>query len=368
MARARHHTVSAFLLNGFARDTTEGRRVCMLEKATGQPRQVSPRDATVRKHFYSLDVDDGQRDAAVEDVLAKIEAIAAPLVRRLEAGNFAFRNERLDLALFLAVCWLRTTVWREQMASVMEQATAAMVAESYRLDPAAAQRAFAESELTPEEIEEFRRTFVAGLDSGRLGVEMPKNAMIRHLLEGANEASWTMFLLDWTLVRLSPPDEFVLADNPVSLYDPAPAFPGGGQGLISSPEAQVFMPIGPRTGLLLESSPRVWAWARENLEAHHAMTNDERAEAVNDIEGGWAEGEATTEFARELNLRSYACAERYVFGSQNTAQDVHAMRRSHRGRLAELAPRGPRLHMVEGDPSSQTGLRITRTFGPQPRE
>jgi hypothetical protein len=371
MARARrHHTVSAFLLDRFARDTTEGRRVCMLEKATGRPRQLSPRNATVRKHFYSLDVDDGRRDPAVEDVLAKIEAIAAPLVRRLEAGEFPVRSERLELALFLAVCWLRTPVWRDQMASIMEQATEAMVAESYRLDPAAAQRAFAESdmELTPEEIEEFRREFVADLESGRLGVEMPKNAMIGNFLEGANGASWAMFLLDWTLVRVEPPDEFIVGDTPVSLYDPAPMFPGGGAGLLSSPDAQVFIPIGPHLGLLLQSNRDVWAWARENLEALREMTNEARAEAVNDVEGTWSEGVATSEFVRELNLRTYANAERYIFGSQKAAQDVHAMRRSQRPRLAALAPRGPRLHMVEDDPSSPTGLRITRTFGPQRRE
>lgn len=367
MPGARHHTVSAFLLDRFTRETKSGRRVCMLDKTSGTPRAVSPRDATVRRHFYSIDRDE-RRDAAVEGVLATIENAAAPLIRQLENGDFPFGPKRLELALFLAVCWLRTPMWREQNASMMEQVTAAMVAESYRLDPAAAGRALAEGgwEMSAEEVEAFRERFIADLESGRLLVEMPKNLLIRHFLEGALAAAWTMFVLDWTLVRLSDGDELVLADNPVSLHDPTPVFPGGGNGLVSSPNAETFMPIGPRAGVLLASSPALWAWARAgNLRAVHERDEAKRAERLERHEGRWGEGEATSEFVRELNLRSYAHASRYVFGSQKAVQDVHAMRTTRAPRLVQVAPRGPRLHMLEDDQDSPTGVRITQTFAPQ---
>jgi hypothetical protein len=100
----------------------------------------------------------------------------------------------------------------------------------------------------------------------------------------------------------------------------------------------------------------------------HEMTNEERAEAVDEREGPWAEGVATAEFARELNLRSYAHAERFVFGFQRAVQDVHAARGPHGPRLAAVAPRGPRMHMVADDPTSPTGVRITKTFAPKPRD
>jgi hypothetical protein len=239
----------------------------MLDKRTGKPTSVSPRDAAVRRHFYSIDVDDGRRDPGIEEVLSKIESIAAPLVRRVEEGDFPVREQRLELAMFVAVCWLRTPAWREQMGSVMEQATTNLVAKSYALDPEMAQRAFADSDMSSEEIEQFREEFIEGLATGRFKVTFPKNLMLRYFLEGAVGAQWTMFLLDWTVVRL-PDDyeEFVIADNPFSLFDPTPAFPGGGSGLLSSPNAQGFMPLGPRTGILLEATSEIWAWARENLQ------------------------------------------------------------------------------------------------------
>ena len=79
MAAVRHHTVSCFFLERFARDTDRGLRVCQLEKTTGRPRQVGPRDGTVQRHSYSLDID-GRRDPAVEKALGKIENVAAPLI------------------------------------------------------------------------------------------------------------------------------------------------------------------------------------------------------------------------------------------------------------------------------------------------
>jgi Protein of unknown function (DUF4238) len=78
MPSVRYHTVPAFLLDRFARETETGRRVCMLEKASGRPTQVSPRDATVQKHFYSLDTEEG-RDPIVEHVLGVVESKAALL-------------------------------------------------------------------------------------------------------------------------------------------------------------------------------------------------------------------------------------------------------------------------------------------------
>jgi uncharacterized protein DUF4238 len=81
----RQHTVSRFLLDRFARDTPKGRRFCQLEVPNGRPRQISPRIATIRKHFYSIDIDGG-RDPIVEQTLGRIEDAAAPHIRAIAQG------------------------------------------------------------------------------------------------------------------------------------------------------------------------------------------------------------------------------------------------------------------------------------------
>jgi uncharacterized protein DUF4238 len=82
VSAARHHTVASFLLSRFASKTTTGTRVCQLEKTTGAAFQVSPRDVTVLKHFYSFDIE-GVRHPLLEKALARIESAAAPIIRQL---------------------------------------------------------------------------------------------------------------------------------------------------------------------------------------------------------------------------------------------------------------------------------------------
>jgi len=278
---------------------------------------------------------------------------------------------RLELALFIAMCWQRTPVAREQTASLLEQATHALFTESLKLDPEMAQRALDGHAMSCDEIEAFRKKMVDDLEAGRLGFEMPQNAMIKHFLEGAQSASLVLFMLDWSLVRLSDDaPEFVIGDTPVSLYDPKPAFPGGGLGLLSSPLVQVFLPLAPRLGLLAEANEETWIWARDNLEALYEMTPEDRVATVAEHEGGWDEGKPTVDFAQDLNLRSYAASDRYIFGSQKAVQDTHALRRTHARRLIEVAPRPPRLHILESKvgPATVPPGKIVKTIIPQPRD
>src|SRR4051812_30024393 len=118
MAAKRHHTVSRFLLERFARVTDHGVRICQLEVGRGATRQVSPGDAAVRTHFYSIDVE-GKRSPIVEDAVGKVESITAPIVRGLGEGRFPDPEGRAALSLFIAMAWLRTPRSRHQAKSNM---------------------------------------------------------------------------------------------------------------------------------------------------------------------------------------------------------------------------------------------------------
>ena len=148
---------------------------------------------------------------------------------------------RIEVGLFLAMCWLRTPVSREQRASVIEQVIAAMTAETYKTDPTLAQRAFADTDMSPDEIDAFRVKFVQDLENGDLFVEYPKNNLIKHFLEGSLTASALLYMFDWTLIRTSADaPEFIIADTPFTVYDADPPFPGAGVGLMSSISTECF--------------------------------------------------------------------------------------------------------------------------------
>ena len=82
----RHHTLSGFLLDRFALDTPKGRLICKLEILGGRTKQISPRDATVRKHFYSIDIDTG-RSQGVEEALGRSRAWRPRMCGRLPKAS-----------------------------------------------------------------------------------------------------------------------------------------------------------------------------------------------------------------------------------------------------------------------------------------
>lgn len=233
------------------------------------------------------------------------------------------------------------------------------------MDPNAIRRALADTEfasMTDEELEALRAEILSDIDHGRMAVEMPVNMLIKSFLDSTTHAGWTIFAMNWTLAR---PDEgeFVLADTPASQFDPSPMFPGGGVGLMSSPLAQLFLPLGPKLGILVEPRHETFEFIRDHDEELMKMSEDERAEAFAALEGDWANGVPTREFVDELNLRSYAHAQRFIFGSQKAVCDTHAAAKRNATRRIAVSPVGGRIHLLEDDPERGDGAaKVVQTF------
>jgi hypothetical protein len=346
MAGSRHHTVTRFLLDRFARETDKGRRICQLDNTTGATAQISPRDATIFKDFYSVETDDGL-DSAVEEALAGMESTTAPLINRLTkvgANGLALRpelslHERALLALFVATSRLRTPIWRAQTKSIAEQLVA--YARSEKLDRLADQ--------FPTE------------HHGDGSVVMPKNALIEHFLAMCGHGGWTLCLLDWTFVR---PDSvpFIVGDTPVSVFDPTPKFPGSAGGPLSSPNSELFMPLDPRLGFLMKPNPDKMTSTWDAVEALVPMNELERAAHVAEHEGVVGEAIIYDAYVEELNLRTYAHAQRFVYGSQQAVCNTHRTAKANQSRLGVLAPAPPRLHILEDDPTKPGVMRAANVF------
>lgn len=336
MSAVRHHTVSSFLLGRFARETDRGSRVCQLEKATGSAIQVSPRDATVVKHFYSFDFD-GTRHPLLEAALGKVESGAAPIIEQLcEVGGDGLAtspklplHDRAILALFIATSRLRTPIWRAQTRSVFEQFAA------------------------------FQSQ--ASAESGRALFSIAENDLIQQLAAVSGYSGWVLCTLDWTFVR---PDSstFILGDTPVSVFDPTPKYPGSAAGVLSSPNAELFVALDPYLGLVTRpNSDRLAAiWDAANRMAQ--MSDAESSALVAGLEGTVAEAIVTGRAVADLNLRTYAHAQRYVYGSQQAVSDTRRAAKAKPGRVGAYSPPPPRLHLLEDDPEEQGVMRAIRVF------
>jgi len=336
---------------------------------TGQPRQISPRDAAVSKHFYSVLDDNQERTQLVEEGLCEVESVAAPHVRRIGEPGFEVlgTTERIELAFFVALARTRTTAQRDLMRSMIEQSLLFMAREEAQAGKGfwtIAQRA---GEVSSEELEQNRRTILRALERGEIGVDVPVNNLVHLALNSALATTPVIFLMDWTVVRTPANAEFIVGDTPVAMYDPQPIGPSGAFALLSSPSAETFLPLDPSYGLLIRANPDVYRFVYDNAERLRRVDDNTWMEVLEGRDVGWAEGEADVEIVRELNLRTYAHASRYIFGSQRAATMVRAEARRSGPRLGQLRPSPPQVHFLEEDASAPDVLRVTHTVTPTPR-
>jgi hypothetical protein len=364
----RHHTVSRFLVDRFAWDANDRRRLCQLEVASGRNMHVGTRDATVVNHFYSIDIDNGERSSAVEEALGQVEGVAAPHIVAVGEGRLPEGTERAELALFLAMTWLRTPTWRYQQQSIMEQAMTLMWAEQTRHQALETMRHILgedAAEMTDEKLTAMRDELVADLDEGRVGVDIPANNLIKLFLESCTAMGWVFFCLDWAVARTS--QRFVLGDTPVSLFDPTPAYEGSGAGVLSSENVELFIPLDPRFGIAARPNPATLDALRDFAYGIRDMSDDEIIAAAQPLQGRWTDVEIDAAAAANLNLRTYCHAQRFIYGSQGSVTAVRAFARAHPVERRTLTPQPPRLHIVEDDPATPGVMRPWRIIEPQPR-
>jgi hypothetical protein len=122
---------------------------------------------------------------------------------------------------------------------------------------------------------------------------------------------------------------FICSDNPLNIYDPAASNRGEmhkGVSWLSSIAVEATLPLSPDVCLLLTPG-----------------------------KPGWRIEDVTATRVAEINLRTYASAEQFIYGpSQQSVQQVRHHAKQARARVDEFRPRPPQFTVfetVEGEPT-----------------
>jgi len=163
--------------------------------------------------------------------------------------------------------------------------------------------------------EEFRLDLIERLERKEIDFRWFALAEVADIFQRAERMVGVLTeQFDWTLLRSSPDSPFVLSDTPITSYDSKPAnalMPGG---LMTSRYAQTTMPLDPTTCLMLRPGP-----GQKGTETVYFR------------------------FVDDINLRSYAAADNWVYGpSANCLQKLHQLASDNPVRLAEVSPKAPR--------------------------
>lgn len=337
----RHHTVPRMLLRRFSvNPPAENPEIWGLDVFSGKPFSARVNNEAVIRHYYRFeDLEIPVAASQAEEWLSRIESDAVVPIRKLVEGIPLTQIERESMAFFLHVTQRRTPQSRAWHAYLDEQMSTEMlkvqlgnpesIRETYRNDPGF---------QSDEEIEAWRVQTLAELESGVLGVESGQNREVAYIFLAADKITALISsATTWRSLRAPTGATFICSDNPLNLFDPGASHrPRGhaGVGWVSSFAVEASLPLDPHVCLLVTPGPP--NWRMEDVDAKRVA---------------------------ELNLRTYAAAQQFIYGpSQQAVQSVRTSAKRNRAIVEEFRPRPPQLTII--DPMTEPKFTTLR---PPPR-
>lgn len=250
-----HHFLPEFHLKRFS--IGPRREVGVFDKKWGKfGRAPAATSARVRDYYLVPGATPEQRLAA-EREFARLENLVAPLIARLDGaqpGPVPFDDvDRHNLASYAAILHVRGPAYRDDAHKRAQEL--AMDLDALGLaDPADFRRAARRQGMkgTNEELEQKRVTMAILLATGNIRIDFPFAATLGSVPIAVRRGVPLMVAREWELLRVGWPG-FLIGDQPVALLSHDQLVPSIGFG---SPDVQVFMPLSPRTLLLISDRPR----------------------------------------------------------------------------------------------------------------
>jgi hypothetical protein len=312
-----HHWVPRMVLRNFTQHPNDDDPEIWCQPVGGGAPRISRigAECTIRDHNTLVEAELPPR--AIEGLYARIEADAAPVVRKLLEGDAFNEAERFAMAYLIAVQHIRTPRARGEHRYVGEQAaTLQMItrasAEREPLRDRARQFLTERDGAAPtdEKVEAWIDESVEALESGKLVVRAPHDMDAGLGLLSVNEIVGVIYNMAWTGFRTDT-NQLVLGDHPVVIHDPN-AGPDQPSAWKSSPDVEVVFPLAPYFCLALGHAKRTATYQQ-------LIIGRPRVE--------------------EINLRSVAHAWRHYYGpTQQSVQTARQLAKKHSMRVATLKP------------------------------
>jgi hypothetical protein len=252
----RHHFVPEFHLKMFAR----GRfgLIDQFDKRFGNYRWQPAATSAFEQDYYLLPGQTVDERLRLERGFGDLESNVAPLFRWLDAqppGPIAISESMRDaLSGYAATLHARVPAYRDDaLARAREMATdPELLGLADATEFLTAARAFG-LPGTDAELEASRVAWITAVANGWQPLRVPAAISLTALSPAVEKVRPLLMSRNWRLVRLLREPGFVIGDQPVTLKAGRRLAPEIGFG---TPGVEVFMPISPRTLLLITDAPR----------------------------------------------------------------------------------------------------------------
>lgn len=245
----RQHYVLRFYLDGFAREGF----VSVFDRKTGGIARQTPENTGVIGHLYTFEDHQNRRRFDMERMFSVIEGRAAPIIRKLVAGERLQFEDFDNFTTFVALAAVRTPAAIAEMQTVEEGIMKARMLAEFG-DEAAALRYLRAKEAPAIDEAKLKRmaenlTRMVREDRYRIHVDS-SNAFAR-VVRNFHAIARELWERDWLVVRpASEGDKFLTSDSPVVLTTTSSQARGLPLGY-GSPHGQVLFPLADRCALVI---------------------------------------------------------------------------------------------------------------------
>ncbi|HEY5053373.1 MAG TPA: DUF4238 domain-containing protein [Solirubrobacterales bacterium] len=271
----RHHIVPRFLLARFAEPPGDNDgHLAQLDTTSGATARVSVRTAATRHRFYSVRSTEAEKDNRIESLIGLVEDHAAEAMDLLlECPERMGDHDRIAIAIFIALQVQRTPKALARAEAMIRETAEAVLREQVG-DPGTFARAARGQgvELSAAQLERMRHELRRAMAEGRLRAKYVREEAWRGMVDNLLEAGRHPLEMEWYLLRAGE-GEYVASDNGISVVRNADG------------ELETALPLSPDACLVLTG----------------------QGDGLKRIR---VPGEAVA----DLNLRTYADAERFIFG------------------------------------------------------
>src|SRR4030067_1134734 len=105
----RHHYIPQFFLKGFSED---GKKLWVFDREKKEFRQESILRTAFQNKFYTYQVKGKEEN--LEGVFSQVESLAKPILEKVTGGEEINNQEKADLAMFLAIMWVRVPDFKKR--------------------------------------------------------------------------------------------------------------------------------------------------------------------------------------------------------------------------------------------------------------
>lgn len=276
----KHHFLPQFYLRGFSVDR---RGLYQIEKKTAKYYGCQIKDIAAIKDFHKLDYEDAKDPNALEKALAQIEGEYAEHLATFLAEGLANEHARLYTVQLLALLRIRVPAFKRHIEASY-QSSIRKVAELMERE--------GKFPVPPAGLEETLK-----IKNLKIEIMNWKCLEIMFNLAADEKHLDPLYRMRTTLMHAPFGTSFITSDQPVSLYHPTAAKSPYGVGP-DTPGIEISLPLCSRTLLFLDH-----------------------------VRGPHTTRTATTDEVNELNRRTVAMAQEYVFAGEFPELYVDIVRR-----------------------------------------